>query len=119
LVDAFEHLHRLESWLRERFLPTLPAKMLVVLAGRSTPDPMWHADPAWTGRLQIVELGDLEPMDATALLAARGVATESHDLLRTFAGGHPLALSLAAASATEHRGPGSHWSAPPDLTAML
>ena len=94
LVDDFECLRGLETWLRERFLPSLPAGSLVVLSGRTSPDPAWLADPGWTDLLQVIELGDLEPMDAGALLDSRGVTGE----LLAFAGGHPLALSLGAAA---------------------
>ncbi|MEU7178156.1 MULTISPECIES: hypothetical protein [Streptomyces] len=32
LIDAFERIRGLESWLRERFLPVLPTGALVVVA---------------------------------------------------------------------------------------
>lgn len=97
LIDAFERVHGLETWLRERFLPTLPVDALVVVAGRTPPDVMWQADPGWAGMVRVIGLGDLEPMDAAALLDARGVPGELHEPLLAFAGGHPLALSLGAA----------------------
>jgi hypothetical protein len=109
LIDAFERIHGLESWLREQFLPTLPVGALVVVAGRTPPDLTWRADPGWAGLVQVVELGDLEPMDADALLDSRGVAGELRDPLLAFAGGHPLALSLGAVSTTagnSRRAPG-------------
>ncbi len=109
LVDNVEHLHGLETWLRERFLPALPAGVLVVLAGRTAPDVTWQADPGWAGLVRVVALGELEPMDADALLASRGVPGELRDPLLAFAGGHPLALSLLAA----HRTP------TPDVVAAL
>src|SRR5262249_16809639 len=99
LVDTFERLHGLESWLRERFLPALPAGAVVVVAGRIPPSMTWQADPGWAEMLQVIGLGDLEPMDAAALLDSRGVADELRDSLLAFAGGHPLALSLGAAVA--------------------
>jgi hypothetical protein len=37
LVDTLEAYQALESWLRDRFLPRLPAAALVVLAGRTQP----------------------------------------------------------------------------------
>lgn len=100
MVDTVERLHGLEGWLRERFLPALPVGVLVVLAGRTPPDLAWRADPGWADLVRVIGLGDLEPMDAAALLDSRGVAGELHGPLLAFAGGHPLALSLGAAAGT-------------------
>jgi hypothetical protein len=119
LVDSFERIDGLESWLRERFLPTLPSGALVVVAGRTPPDMMWLADPGWAGVLQVMELGDLEPMDAAALLDSRGVAGELHDPLLAFAGGHPLALSLGAAVAVDDSAADARWTPTHDVVATL
>ena len=119
VIDTFERLHGLESWLRERFLPTLPADALVVLAGRTPPDMMWRADPGWAGLLQVIELGDLDPAEAGALLDSRGVAGELRDPLLAFAGGHPLALSLGAAAAVDDRAAGARWAPAHDVVATL
>ncbi|WKX68586.1 AAA family ATPase [Streptomyces sp. XD-27] len=45
LIDTFEQVRGLESWLREQFLPVLPTGALVVIAGRIPSDMMWQADP--------------------------------------------------------------------------
>ncbi|MFC4857904.1 AAA family ATPase [Actinophytocola glycyrrhizae] len=119
LVDTFERLHGMESWLRERFLPTLPVGALVVVAGRTPPDMMWRADPGWADLLRVIGLGDLEPMDATALLDSRGVAGELHDPLLAFAGGHPLALSLGAAAAVDDSATDSRWTPTHEVVATL
>jgi hypothetical protein len=116
LIDAFECVHGLESWLRERFLPTLPVGALVVVAGRIPPDMMWQADPGWADLLQVIELSDLDPMEAAALLDSRGVAGELHDPLLTFAGGHPLALSLVAIN---ENAADSRWKPTHDVVAAL
>jgi hypothetical protein len=115
LVDSVECGHGLESWLRDRFLPALPVGALVVVAGRTPPDPTWLADPGWADVVRLIALGDLEPMDAAALLDSRGVAGELHGPLLAFAGGHPLALSLAAASTTGT----SRWRPTRDVVATL
>ncbi|WP_421107661.1 ATP-binding protein [Streptomyces sp. NEAU-S77] len=93
LVDDFEHCQALEGWLRESFLPRLPARALTVIAGRQEPASTWETDPGWADVVRVVRLGDLPPEDAVALLESRGVA---HAPLLAFASGHPLALSLAA-----------------------
>ncbi|MFI1585859.1 ATP-binding protein [Embleya sp. NPDC020630] len=93
LVDDFERCQVLESWLRDHFLPRLPAGALTVFAGRRAPAPVWETDPGWAEVVRVVRLEDLSPEDAAALLESRGVP---HGPLLAFAGGHPLALALAA-----------------------
>ncbi|MDT7776683.1 MAG: hypothetical protein QOC67_5607 [Pseudonocardiales bacterium] len=101
LIDNFEHCQALESWLREDFLPQLSEDVLVVIAGRNPPSPSWRTDPSWAGALRVEQLRDLAPSDAAALLLVRGVAPELHESLLQFAGGHPLALTLAAEVAAQ------------------
>ncbi|WP_299538703.1 ATP-binding protein [uncultured Streptomyces sp.] len=119
LIDAFEHCQGLEGWLRDHFLPGLPGRTLVVLAGREGPSPAWIADLAWSEALAVVPLADLDPADAEQLLELRQVAPAVRERVLAFAGGHPLALSLAAGVAA--RGDGDDpWAPTPDvLTALL
>ncbi|MFJ5302392.1 AAA family ATPase [Streptomyces sp. NPDC088350] len=100
LVDDFERYRDMEEWVRDRFLPRLPSGALVVVAGRLAPDPLWKADLAWSEVLQVVPLGELGPADSAALLRSRGVDPSLHSALLRFAAGHPLALRLAAETAT-------------------
>ncbi len=96
LFDTYERMSAADGWLRGRLLPSLPAHALVVLAGRTAPDPGWF-EGGWE-RLA-VEL-KLEPMPADAalnLIKAHGV--DDGDLaqqLIAWANGSPLALALAA-----------------------
>jgi hypothetical protein len=96
LVDTFEQCAGLQGWLREEFLPRLPADALTVVAGREPPEAAWRFDPAWQDVLRVVALRNLPPVDAGALLAARGVPEAVHERLLASAGGHPLALCLVA-----------------------
>ncbi|WP_326550935.1 AAA family ATPase [Micromonospora sp. NBC_01813] len=102
LVDSFEYCQGLEDWLRNRFLPRLPESVPVILAGRGVPGPQWRADPAWRDLLKVVPLRNLSPDHAVALLSRRGVPPELHESVLSFAGGHPLALRLAAEVAVTH-----------------
>ncbi|MDR7274511.1 AAA family ATPase [Catenuloplanes atrovinosus] len=108
LVDAFEHCQGLEGWLREAFLPRLPERSVVVIAGR---EPF-----SATSR----ELGDLSAEEAARLLEVRGVPAESRAAVLSFTGGHPLALSLAATlppDALPSAGP--PWCPGPEVLASL
>ncbi|MDV9175190.1 ATP-binding protein [Streptomyces sp. W16] len=100
LVDDFERYQDMEEWIRDRFLPRLPAGALVVVAGRLAPDPLWKADLGWSELLQVVPLRELGPADSAALLTAQGADPSLHAALLGFAAGHPLALRLAAEAAT-------------------
>ena len=96
VIDTFEQCQALEPWLREDFLPGLPEDALVIIAGRNQPSPSWRTDPSWAGALHIRSVSDLGPTEAAALLRVRGVPVELHRSVMAYAGGHPLALSLAA-----------------------
>jgi hypothetical protein len=101
LVDTYEALTPLDAWLRERFLPELPAGALVVIAGRRAPLPAWREDPGWHELLRVVALGNLDPEAGRALLAGRGVPAALHERVLRFTGGHPLALTLMADAIAE------------------
>jgi DNA-directed RNA polymerase specialized sigma24 family protein len=119
LVDDFEAYRPLEGWLRDRFLPRLPAGSLVVFASRRPPEAMWSADPGWEDVLRVVILGDLSRDDAIALLTARGVPPALHPAVLAFAGGHPLALSLAASAVGGGTGGDVEWTPPQAVIEAL
>ena len=112
LLDTLEAAPGLESWLRERFLPALPAGALVAVASRNRPEPAWRKDPAWSELLRVISLRNLAPEDARAFLQAAGVNEELHERLLALTHGYPLALSLVV-DVLEQRGSGG--SAPLDL----
>ncbi|MGH3374690.1 MAG: ATP-binding protein [Actinoallomurus sp.] len=119
LVDDFEAYRPIEGWLRDRFLPRLPAGSLVVIAGRRPPGAMWSSDPGWEDVLRVIALGDLSRDDAAALLSARGVPSALQPALLAFAGGHPLALSLDASSARDDAGGNTGWTPTHDVIEAL
>jgi hypothetical protein len=94
LLDTFEAAGGLEDWLREQFVPALPAGSLVVVAGRNAPGGAWREDPGWGDLLRVVSLRNLEPDDARAFLRSAGVAEEHLGWMSELSHGHPLALSL-------------------------
>ncbi len=96
LIDTYEALHALDGWLRESFLPHLPARTLVVLAGRNVPALAWRTDVAWAPLARIIELGNLSTEDSADLLQARGLERPAQAEALAFAHGHPLALALVA-----------------------
>ncbi len=96
LVDTCERLAPLDNWLRDVFLPQLPADVLVVLAGRNPLSPAWRADPGWQTLLRVAPLRNLSPDESRRYLGQRNVPTAQRQAVLDFTHGHPLALSLVA-----------------------
>ncbi|MFD4642173.1 ATP-binding protein [Lentzea sp. NPDC058436] len=94
LVDTYELLEPVDDWIREHYLPSLPASCLVVIAGRRAPGPRWRADPAWRTMMRVVALGNLAERDGLAYLSAQNVPAELHEGLLKISRGHPLTLSM-------------------------
>jgi hypothetical protein len=96
VIDSYEVLAPLDTWIREAFLPHLPSTALVVLADRRPPAPAWRADAGWASLVQTVSLSNLSPQESLAYLARRGVPGAQQQAAITFTCGHPLALALVA-----------------------
>ncbi|MFI9248716.1 ATP-binding protein [Streptomyces sp. NPDC053069] len=118
-VDSFEHCQWLESWLWQHFLPRAADGTLVVLAGRLTPQPQWTADPAWAGLLDVTELKPFSEEQARSLLATAQIRPELRDRVLRFAGGNPLALSLAAAAGSTGCSREELWAPSADVLRTL
>lgn len=96
LVDSAESLGALEHWLRDEFLPRMPAHVLVAVGGRRPPSAEWRTDAQWWHALRSVELDGMDDAEAAQLLHHRDVAGPAvPDLVRA-AHGMPLALALFA-----------------------
>ncbi|HEX6359639.1 ATP-binding protein [Actinophytocola sp.] len=117
LIDTFEHCQRLEPWLRDTFLLRLADGALVVLASRVAPDAEWSLDPGWAQLFTQLVVRPLDAAQSDALLAARGVPVEQRGAFVAFAGGSPLALSLAAS--VPAAAPGAPWEPTGDVLTTL
>ena len=96
LVDTYEVLAPLDSWLRTVFLPQLPDTVLTVLAGRNPPDPAWQGDAGWQDLVRVVSLRNLSQEESRTFLSKRGLPEDQQQSALEFTHGHPLALSLVA-----------------------
>ncbi|MGW6691592.1 ATP-binding protein [Streptomyces sp. NPDC054961] len=119
VVDSFEHCQWLESWLRHHFLPRAADSTLVVLAGRLAPQPQWTADPAWAGLLHVSELEPFSEDQARSLLETARLRPELESRVLRFAGGNPLALSLAAAAGPTGFEEAEIWAPSADILRTL
>ena len=119
LADTFDRCDGLEGWLRRDFAAGLPSDALIVVASRHPPGLEWRTAADWTGLLQVMVLRDLPREDAVALLDTRDVPPGLRDPLLAFAGGHPLALSLAGQVAGAGAAPAGGWVPSADVLRTL
>lgn len=123
MIDTAERLTPVESWLREEFLPALPAETRVIIAGRRAPDAAWRSDLGWHDLLRVIALRNFSPDQTRALLEVEGISTELLDQVLALTHGHPLAVSLLI-DAVRRSGPGADIPAtlqdlPDVVTALL
>ncbi len=95
-IDSYDSLTALDPWLRESFLPRLPSRGVVVIAGRKPPPVDWTSDPALGTIFRALPLKNLPDIESRALLSERGVPADQHAAVLQFTHGHPLALVLVA-----------------------
>jgi hypothetical protein len=116
LLDSYERMVALDSYIRQDLLPELPDQTLVLIAGRGEPDAGWFTG-GWEALTARIELTGLKPRDARRLLAARGLADDRVTAIVDWAAGSPLALALAADAAIAD----AHWNAAsaPDRPEIL
>ncbi len=96
LIDTYELIEPLDTWLREVFLPQLSPQGLAVIVGRNAPSPAWRTDTDWGELTRIVTLGNFSPEESATYLTARDIPDTQHAAALRFTGGHPLALALVA-----------------------
>lgn len=107
LFDTYERMSALGGYLRQRLIPSLPDRAIVVLAGRKTPDPEWFQN-GWEQICVDMEIAPLRDDQAHSLLSGYGVDSEPvAESLIAWADGSPLALALAAEAVRD----GGAWQA--------
>ncbi len=100
-LDGFERIAAGAKELREEVLPRLHADVVVVIAGRSSPDPGWFCG-GWAQVTFVVELAELSEDTSVELLAAHGVPDGPAREITRWTAGSPLALVLAASAYHRH-----------------
>lgn len=119
LVDTYETLTPLDTWLRTTFLPELPQNILTVLAGRNPPAPGWQFDPGWQELVRIIPIRNLNPDESRVLLEKRGLPAYQFREVLDFTHGHPLALSLVADLFAQRGNAGAWLQESPDIVRTL
>lgn len=101
LIDTYELLSPLDSWLCNNFLPTLSDNIMLVTAGRNPPSASWRDHPAWGDVIHAMPLRNLNSAESRTYLLARNVPEHQLASIVSFTHGHPLALSLVADTAAQ------------------
>src|SRR5262245_25388571 len=111
-LDNYEAFRLMDAWLRQVFIPALPANVRVVLAGRDAPSISWLISPGWQDLVRSIVLEPLSESEAIGLLVRSGAEPEAAYQINRFAHGHPLALQLAVRLGADRRRPVDIMSAP-------
>ncbi|GEA52592.1 hypothetical protein VIN01S_33960 [Vibrio inusitatus NBRC 102082] len=101
LLDQFESINLIESWLRQECMPALLGKIRIIFCGRLVPASQWIINP--TGELHYLSL-KLECLsfnESIQFLQSQGHSTGVALGINQFANGHPLALRLASNAVLE------------------
>ncbi|HRF46514.1 MAG TPA: ATP-binding protein [Anaerolineales bacterium] len=96
LIDGYDRLEPIDTWLRESFLPELPEAVLIAAAGQGPLSPAWRADPGWQALTRVIPLRNLSPEEGRIFLTNQGLPEAQWPTVLEFTHGHPLALSLVA-----------------------
>jgi hypothetical protein len=119
LIDTYEILTPLDTWLRTTFLPQLPDTVLTVLAGRNPPDAAWQGDAGWQDLVRVISLRNLSQDESRTFLNKRGLPADHQQGILEFTHGHPLALSLVAEVFSQRGHIGLHPEESPDVIKTL
>jgi hypothetical protein len=96
VLDCYEHLRLLDTWLRQELVPSLHDNTRLALAGREPLGAAWIS--AFGDLLATVPLANLSAADASALLRGEGLSVIDAARVTRFTHGHPLALRLAVST---------------------
>src|SRR5688500_376935 len=96
IIDRYEVLRPIDLWLRQTFVPAMPADSRLVLAGRDPPVADWRM--ALGDWFRSVPLDNLDRASALEVLRRDGIGGDDLDRIERLARGHPLSLRLAAAA---------------------
>jgi DNA polymerase III delta prime subunit len=97
VIDTFEELEALTTYLQQELLPRLDMKTKVVIAGRRPLVLAWSRADGWPKIVRLLALEGFSLRDSRSYLAQRGIARrELVNPVVAATAGNPLALSVAA-----------------------
>lgn len=95
-IDTYEKLNPIDDWVRQSFLPQLPAHFSTVILGRSAPSLSWNIDPGYKKYMKAIQIRNLSPELSRSFLLKRNIPEPILPHVLEFTHGHPLALSVVA-----------------------
>ncbi|MGE0135238.1 MAG: ATP-binding protein [Dehalococcoidia bacterium] len=95
-IDTYEAIETIDRWVRDVFVPSLPADAVLTIAGRNAPGWEWRSDAGLGSMTRIHALRNLDRQAAREYARVRGVPPAHHDTIVETSFGHPLALALLA-----------------------
>ena len=117
-LDTYEAIEPLDGWIREQFIPQLPANTLVVITGRKRPSGGWRSG-GWQNLTRTLALRNLNDSDARKYLTSQSVPSEDHAAIMLFTHGFPLALCLVADTFALHGKIDFVRESTPDVLSLL
>ena len=99
VLDTYEVFVLLDTWIRQIFVPSLPANARLAIGSRNPPSPAWRTTPGWQGLFRSLPLDPLPDADALRYLALCQIPLDVARRINGIARGHPLALSMSASIA--------------------
>ncbi len=119
--DSYEAVGPADRWLREVLLPSLPERVVIVVAGRIALPRLWRDRAGWRPLIRAIPLAPFDRPTTRRYLGLHGI--DDRDLSERaweVTQGHPLALSLLAALVARHGLAAlARWEDRPDLVAEL
>lgn len=91
VLDTFEVLRLLDTWMRSTLLRALPSNTRLVMGGRAEPATPWFAEE----RFRALALGTLAPHDAEEVLMRAGMPADEATRINRVVRGYPLGLAIA------------------------
>lgn len=119
-VDNYDAIQKLDGWLRQVFLPRLPATgLLVLLVARQNLSEAWQNDLAWRNRVSHTKLQPFTRQEVAQYGFRTGV-TKSAEIDRLIDESHGLPLALALSSERLHlKGKEAAWPISLRISAEL
>jgi hypothetical protein len=104
ILDNYESLTLLDTWLRQVLVPALPNWIRLFLAAREPPGAGWRRDSPCNVLLRTLALKTLDRTAAERLLAQFGFEKTRARAINQVIAGHPLALVLAGSKLRDSTG---------------
>ncbi|GAB7058096.1 MULTISPECIES: LuxR C-terminal-related transcriptional regulator [unclassified Paenibacillus] len=102
LIDAYECMESIDSWLREHFLVRLPKRLITVIAGRYPLSEAWYLSPEWRKRLLSLPLSELNFTAVRQFCHMNGIHDEPSIIqLWNQTKGHPLMMAVAVIATSQ------------------